>query len=330
MTMTAEVLESEYRQYATVSVSPTSVACGEAKHPVTLTISLLPDTPLGIMHVEITGRITNSQGLVVCEVVATSNVTIDLGAVLALSPGTIPATTAWAGMPPNASRSVITVAWNPSDCEGRLEIADLQPEGSYVPSDEGVLTRLDANTWYYDAFIEPQSELCPEPVRVWIAAMSGDTELDRRYVRVIPVHTYLTTGAGASFPMDYSFITWKYASVLATTGGAFTGGVTISTDIKVYCGLWPFGTNAYACTTLNPLSGTYSVEFGTSTFSGTENQAASIIGHELLHASGVPSECTAYTWEFNNDAATGIFPCDAAYLGEVVQQMNCRCSGICP
>lgn len=326
MTMTAEVFESEYQQYATVSVSPSSVACGPAKHPVTLTISLLPDTPLGTMDVKITGRITNSQGIVVCEVTTTSTISVDLGAVLSISPGTIPAITAWPGMPPNVNRSVITVTWNPTDCEGQLEISELQPEGSYVPSDEGTLTRVDANTWYYDAFIEPQSELCPEPVRVWIAAMSGDTELDRRYVRVIPVHTYLTTGTGANFSMDYSFITWKYATVLATTGGVFTGGVTVSTDFEVYCGIWPFGTIAYACTNV----GTKAVTFGTATFASTENQAASIIGHELVHASGVFSECTAYTWEFTQDASTGVFPCDAAYRGEVVQMFNCECNNICP
>ena len=115
--------------------------------------------------------------------------------------------------------------------------------------------------------------------------------------------------------------------MLGTTGGGFFGGVTFSPDVSVYCGTWPFGTYAYACTDV-PAG---AVIFGTSTFTGSENQAVSIIGHELVHASGVYSECTTYTWEFSTASATGVFRCDSGYLDEVVRMMNCKCSGInCP
>ena len=218
-----------------------------------------------------------------------------------------------------------------------MEIAELEPAGDYVPPNDGWVTK-DGDHWVYEAFAEPQDALCPEAVRVWVAAFQGDTEVARRSILVLPVHTFWTTGhqhgPGAQqhppdnddFWNDYDFLRWKYAAVHATTGGQFSGGVTISTDASVYCGLWPFGTYAYACTDLT----TDAVVFGTSTFSGSENQAASIIGHELVHASGVFSECTTYTWEFDHDAATGVFPCDAGYLAEVVQHMNCECDDICP
>lgn len=140
------------------------------------------------------------------------------------------------------------------------------------------------------------------------------------------VHTFFTTDTNRDFQRDYNYLTWKYAIVLATTGGAFAGPPTIGPDISVYCGVWPFGTIGYACTNVP----TRTVTFGTSTFTGSENQAASIIGHELVHASGVLSECTAYTWEFNHDTSTGIIQCDTSYLGEVVQKLNCKCNGICP
>lgn len=150
-------------------------------------------------------------------------------------------------------------------------------------------------------------------------------------MRVLPVHTFFTTGANADFQKDYYYITWKYAAVLATTQGGFSDPPTFSTDVEVYCGTWPLGKYGYACTTCNPLTGNCSVVFGTSTFTGSENQAASIIGHELVHTTGVTDECVTYTWEFNHDTGTGIFQCDASYLADVVQMMNCECSGInCP
>ena len=186
---------------------------------------------------------------------------------------------------------------------------------------------FEPHLWRYVAFEEPQDELCPETVKVWIAAFRDDQEIARKSILVQPVHTFFTTGASTDFEKDYHYISWKYAAVLATTQGGFSGPPTFSADVRVYCGTWPFGTYAYACTNIE----TGAVVFGTATFTSSENQAASIIGHELVHTTGVTDECPAYTWEFNHDAATGIFRCDTSYLAEVVQMMNCECSGInCP
>jgi len=257
--------------------------------------------------------------------------TLTFAATITADPTSIPATTPWPDMPANLSQSSMTVTWTPPECEGTLEIVEVDPIEGYTPPDSGTLTPGDGNTWRYDAFSEPATALCPKLVRVWIGAMQGELELSRVSILVKPVHVHWTWGASANFTNDYNFIRWKYTTVLATTGGAFTGGATISADTSVYCGTWPFGADAYACTTFHPLNGTYSVEFGTTTFTSTENQAASIIGHELVHASGVPSECTAYTWEFNNDTDTGIYQCDATYLAEVAQKKNCKCDGVnCP
>ena len=247
-------------------------------------------------------------------------------ATLTLNPSNIAAKTAWAGMPASNSQSDITVTWNPPECVGTLAIVELDGTGGYTPTNGGTLTKVDDTHWAYVAFDEPQTEKCPEDVKVWIAAFKGEVELTRKSILVFPVHKFLITGANANFSMDYDYISWKYATVLATTGGAFTGGVTISTSGCVPCGL-PSVCVA-ACTRL-----TDSVTFGTSAFAQSENAAASTIGHELAHTVGIlnQSECTAYTWEFNNDTGTGIFQCDSAYLANVVQQMNCECNGIgCP
>ncbi len=64
------------------------------------------------------------------------------------------------------------------------------------------------------------------------------------------------------------------------------------------------------------------------TFASSEHEAASIIGHQLLHTTGA-HEYQAYTWEFNHDAATGILQCDTSYLAEMVQQLKCNGIG-CP
>ena len=95
--------------------------------------------------------------------------------------------------------------------------------------------------------------------------MVGDVELARTTILVWPVHTFFTTGANADFQRDFDYITWKYAAVLATTQGGFYS-LTISPNACVGC---PLGC-VYACTTCIPYVG-YSVTFGTSTFSGTEN-----------------------------------------------------------
>jgi len=259
---------------------------------------------------------------------------------LTADPTAISASTQWAQTTLPWSASEITVTWNPVGCEGTLQIVELVGDSGYVPpTGQGSLERLEPTKWIYRAFLERKTELCPKPVNVKIAAKQGDGELTRVSVRVLPVHTWWVTshkhGPGdqthppdtSDFANDFYYLSWKYGGVLATTGGAFAS-VNISTSTCVPCP-WPFGC-VYACTTFNPLTLTYSVVFGTNTFSGTENQAASIIGHELVHASGEVAECLPYTWEFNNAAATGIFQCDTSYLAEVVQRLNCKCNSNCP
>ena len=138
---------------------------------------------------------------------------------------------------------------------------------------------MDSNTWRYDAFDEPQTTLCTDTVKVWIGAMKGDTEITRKSILVQPVHKWWTNGHKhgpngqthppdtADFTNDYNFLRWKYAAVLATTGGVFAGGVMFSPDIGVYCGTWPLDTYGYACTNV----ATGAVIFGISTFTGSEN-----------------------------------------------------------
>lgn len=210
-------------------------------------------------------------------------------------------------------------------------------DAGYVPPDEGTVEPLEEPLWLYRAFLEPRAEPCPKDVTVSIAAMAGDQELDRETILVLPVHKWLTNGhqhgPGAQqhppdtndFWLDYDYLSWKYGGVLATTGGAFPGGVTISTDPCVPCG-FPSVCVA-ACTHPNR-----SVDFGTTAFTQSENATASTIGHELVHTTGSPlpaSECEAYTWEMDHSEQTGIFQCDAPYLVDVAQNWNCACYG-CP
>ncbi len=235
---------------------------------------------------------------------------------LTVDPSSIPATTEWEDMP-DYSYSQVTVEWDPPECEGTLDIVEVEPLEGYLPPSDGALTPDAENgqLWYYTAFDEPQTEKCSKEVKVWIAAKRGDMELLRKSILVWAVHVWLAT-VQADFQTDYDYITWKYASVLATTGGTFSS-VTISPASQVQCG----GVSGYACT--NVLTG--AVTFGTSTFSGSENQAASIIGHELVHASGVFSECTAFRWEAEHCDGTGVCPCDAGvgqYLENVLEYLR--------
>jgi hypothetical protein len=162
------------------------------------------------------------------------------------------------------------------------------------------------------------------PVQRGRAKEQGGVELNRKSILVLPVHTILTTGANADFPLDYNYSTWKYAAVLATTGGAFDS-VTISPNVCVPCASNPC---TYACTSWGPLSG-YTVVFGSSAFTGTENQAASIIGHELVHTAVglMAGECPAYEWERDHSQQTGVWFCDVAYLEIMLQRLNCACAG---
>jgi hypothetical protein len=245
----------------------------------------------------------------------TATATIDL------NPSAISATTPWPNLPGSFSQSDITVTWDLPDCVGTLQIVELEPStpGGYLPTaGQGTLDQNDDTHWVYTAFGEPSPVVCENRVKVWIAAKYDDLELTRKSILVLPVHTYLTTGATANFQMDYNYISWKYAAVLATTGGAFAGPPTITVNPQVSCA----GVIGYACTTCIPLMGC-DVTFGTLTFTGSENQAASIIGHELLHTTGA-DECPAYRWEAEHCDGTGVCPCDAApgqYLDTVLQYL---------
>ena len=225
--------------------------------------------------------------------------------------------------------SDITVTWNPPECEGTLQIVELVGDNGYVPPNQGTLVPIDATKWRYTTFDEPPAELCPERVVVSIAAMKGEQELTREQVVVRTVFKWLVSGhqhgPGAIMHTpttgDYldavDFISWKYANVLATTGSTFAG-VTIASTLTVSCGSV---SSALACTNV----GDGTVKFGISTFTGSENKAASIIGHELGHvAQGVcffHCECSPYQWESDQSQQTGIWFCDTAYLQSVLQKL---------
>ena len=85
---------------------------------------------------------------------------------------------------------------------------------------------------------------------------------------------------------------------------------TISASPRVPCPDYPGtvfdGPLAYACIT------DASVVFGTDSFSSSENQAVSIIGHELMHTVGA-DECEAYQWESDHRFQTAIYPCYRPY-----------------
>jgi hypothetical protein len=239
-------------------------------------------------------------------------------ATITLNPSAIAATTNYATMPNYTSYSDITVTWNPAECQGQLAIVAVEPVQGYTPPNEGTLTPpIKGTAWRYDAFDEPQSELCPKDVKVWIAAMWEGQEVpgSRKSILVFPVHEFLIAGLNPNFSSDYIYISLKYGTVLATTGGVFTS-VTISPDPQVPCPRFPFDPDppiGNACTTGS------SVVFATTTFSGSENQAASIIGHELLHVAVGWSggECPAYQWESDHRFQTGIYPCDTGYDANV-------------
>jgi len=296
---------------------PGPIPCDGTSHERTVMIYADPTAPAGPISFGLHGHV----GPIQCQTQVTVNV-LSIMASLDADPTAIPATTAWLEMPPGISQSIITVNWVPPNCEGILEIVQIDPIQGYTPPDGGTLTRLDVNTWRYDAFEEPIDEACPGLVKVWIAAKQGDEELDRVSILVKPVHVQWTQGPSANLWADYQYISWKYAGVLATTGGAFNDAlqpVTISSNPSVNCA----GTVGYACTNYFTDTGTYGVTFGTSTFTGSENQAASIIGHELLHtAVGLTAgECPAYQWESDHSQQTGIWFCDTDYLESVLQQL---------
>jgi hypothetical protein len=307
-------------QYLTVTLPP-SIPCDGMPHSGTVSVEVDQGAPAGPIMFQVIGTTPSTE----CDTITTVTV-LENTATLVFNPSSIPALTAWPGMPPNISQADLLVTWDAPECEGTLQIVLIEGTGGYVPPSEGTLTQEGSTLWRYTAFEEPQTVLCPEFVKVWIAAMKDGQELPgtRKSILVQPVHTWWTQSNPPDYQSDYNYLTWKYATVLATTGGAFSAPPTFSADTFVSCQF----SQATACTHVDD-----SVEFGASAFTGSENAAASIIGHELRHTVGIlnADECTAYTWEFQNDSATGIFQCDAPHLANVAQNMSCHCDGInCP
>ena len=259
-----------------------------------------------------------------------AQVTVTIGPPVELSadPSSIPAWSNWVATPYAGSQ--IDVTWLPPDCEGILAIVTpVVGDGGFVPPSEGTLRRESATRWIYGAFLERKEELCPQGVNVRIAAKAGETELNRVSVRVLPIHTWWTHQhkhfPGETphqpdtwdFGNDYDYLFWKYAGAMLTTGGEFSS-VAIDTNTCVPCGS---DSCTYACTS----AVFHSTVFGTNTFRGSENQAASIIGHELMHTTIAGfTECAAYRWEVDHAGDTGIASCDTAYLDEVRDQLRDR------
>ena len=308
---------------------PGGTGCAGSPHDLPYTVDIAPDAPAGDITFEIVGQTSEAE----CSTLVTLNVT-PITATMTALPAAIPASTAWPGMP-NFSFSEIGVQWDPPDCEGTVEIAELI--GNYQPPGPGSLTWSNtAEVWIYTAFSEPMAELHPQSVEVWIAAKQSDTELDRVRVNVLPVHNWWVTphqhGPFGQFHApneddywnDYAYIRWKYFGVLNGIAGAGFDVVEISETDCVPCGGNPC---AFACTQRLPFVGD-SVSFGRNTFSGSENQAASIVGHELYHTTGeilLTSECAAYTWELDHQIETGIDQ-DIGYLDDVQQKQQQECN----
>lgn len=306
---------------AGISLTVDAANCGKAT--ATGDVTVAPDASIGALGVPL--RMT---GVGTTECVGVVSVQVsDPAVALSRDPTEISATTTWAGQNSAWTISEITVQWDPPQCEGTLIIKGL--EGEYQPPNQGTLTRVNSKLWRYTAFVEPQGELHPQTVRVHIAAVLEETEVGEVIVRVKPVHDWLVTphkhGAGQPFHAPdisdyqaaYNYISWKYATVLATTEGSF-GNVSFSTETCTSCG--PSQCVA-ACTTVIDY-----VTFAAQTFSGSENRTASIIGHELKHTVGAwnQSECVAYTWEWDHGVDTGIDQ-DEGYLQDVQDRINEEC-----
>ena len=339
MNLTADILEAAWQPYASVSFSPPTVFCGPVSTPVGVSITNAVKGPVAPMTVRVTGVI-DGDGEPVCESTAQAVIDVVIGATLSRDPTSVPARHSCATVP-EWGYSDLIVEWNPpiAGCDGILLIDRMEPAGpsGYLPEHPGTLMQQDTTHWRYTSLWEPAEALHPEPVRVWIAAWQGTTTWQEKVaetsILVLPVHFWWThnhqMGPGqptqppttTDFQNDYLYITCKYAAVLATTGGAFAS-VQISADNCVHCPVWnPLSPCGYACTEIDD-----DVFFGTSAFTGSENQAASIVGHELAHTVGPANqnECSAYTWEELHQNETGIDQ-DPGYLQDVEQHQDQEC-----
>lgn len=221
----------------------------------------------------------------------------------------------------------ITVAHPPGKiCPVELKIISVTQLGSdtpcNLPPDNGSLEKKSDTEWRYFAWVEPKGHLHPRRMVVKIEAMiDGQSHSNALEFSVGTVWQNIGD-KGLGSECAYTFIRWKYATVLATTGGGFSSVTFLGTPYGT-CG----GGGAVACT--NCFFG--GVKFGTATFGDTENVAASYIGHELMHTPDSNSphscfECPAYTWEFDHFEGTGMNSSDnAANKNEVITKKNEAC-----
>ncbi|MBU0719352.1 MAG: hypothetical protein KJ749_13985, partial [Planctomycetes bacterium] len=113
-----------------------AIPCDNASHSRTAQVSVTEAAALGDFTFDLTS--TSPSG---GNCTATAMISVELAAVLTGDPTSIPATTEWDDMP-DYSFSQITVTWDPPDCEGTLEIVELQGTGGYLPGDDGTLTPM--------------------------------------------------------------------------------------------------------------------------------------------------------------------------------------------
>lgn len=172
---------------------------------------------------------------------------------------------------------------------------------NYFPASLGTLAPVPGvpRRWTYTSWQESSTYLWPAETWVYFrVTMNGqDLGTNSFYIRVQPVFDWLARFKKQK-PCAYDFVRWKYASVLATTGGAFVGPVSFIPNFDIDCD----GVAACGCTSPDGR-----VELSECAFQ-SENACAATIGHELIHTplGGNGSECVAYTWQFNTRNQTGI------------------------
>ena len=230
-------------------------------------------------------------------------------------PHQIAAETTWTGITNDLQRSVITVSVIPSEVQEQVidkitvVIKKVTSGGGYGPG-QGTLTRYttDKAKWLYAPFSELKTAKHPAAVRtVYIAAKYNGLERAENNFFVFSVFTYFGSPVSPFRDLEqaWKYAKWKYnidTSALSSISydATITGKAAWTDAITKECRL------------------------GSSAF-GSENQCASILGHENVH--GVQSaayiyaswanwaiggsdfcEVDAYNWEINHATQTGLSP----------------------